>query len=400
MSKGFPVHRQTYSSKKSSIHHTPTKYSLQQPPRPLPSPLETPRASPSTSNFVPTEEDLTVQPNVQLNSSRSSERDTCTTSAPAIPNKGIKMSETEETSSLSVETNHVEMVSVETLNVETENSRVHVETQITDQNTSHVETNADISVVSQVNVETLDTEQVEPNKTQTDMHRSESRQSLHLPKTAKLVLEPLKDLEIDVWCRKTSDYYRFLPPMENPMNSNDTGYSLHDRKPKVTVDRDNTISVSLRRTNSVNYAPTLDSASEEPKKNTPNKTRPKPDSPSTAVLNAHAQIQNKRHNIFETKPVPTLPVQNQQTGEPETGVANVETPNCVETSTPVATTLANNSETESYGNTELELENKKPVNGTLVMKTVGIVRRKKKRKAHGKICGNSCKNVKELNQHH
>ena len=77
------------------------------------------------------------------------------------------MSETEETSSLSVETNHVEMVSVETLNVETENSRVHVETQITDQNTSHVETNADVSVISQVNVETPDTEQVEPNKTQT-----------------------------------------------------------------------------------------------------------------------------------------------------------------------------------------------------------------------------------------
>ena len=318
------------------------------------------------------------------------------------------MSETEETFSLSVETNRVETISVETrpnitLNVETENSRVHVETQITDQNTSHVETNADISLVSQVNVETPDIEQVEANKTQTDVHKSESRQSLHLPKTAKLVLEPLKDLEIDMWCRKTSDYYRFAPPMENPTNSNDTGYSLRDRKPKVTVDRDNTSSVSLRRTNSVNYAPMLDSASEEsdePKKNTPNKTRPKPDGPSTAVLNAHAQIQNKRHKIFETKPVPTLPVRNQQTGEPETGAANVETPHSVETSTPVETTPANNSETESYGNTESESENKKPVNGTLVMKTVGIVRRKKKRKAHCKICGNSCKNVKELNQHH
>ena len=99
-----------------------------------------------------------------------------------------------------------------TMNVETENGWVHVETQITDQNTLHVETNADIPVASQVNVETPDTEQVEPNKTQTDVHKSVSRQSLHLPKTAKLVLEPLKDLEIDVWCRKTSDYYRFGPP--------------------------------------------------------------------------------------------------------------------------------------------------------------------------------------------
>ena len=153
----------------------------------------------------------------------------------------------------------------------------------------------------------------------------------------------------------------------------------------------------------MNYAPMLDSASEEsdePKKNTPNKTRPKPDGPSTAVLNVHAQIQNKRQKTFETKPIPTLPVRNQQTGELETGTTNVETPNSVETSTPVETIPANKSDTESYGNTELESENKKPVNGTLVMKTVGIVRRKKKRKACCKICGNSCKNVKELNQHH
>ena len=78
----------------------------------------------------------------------------------------------------------------------------------------------------------------------------------------------------------------------------------------------------------------------------------------------------------------------------------METPNSVKTSTLEETTLANNSETESYGNTESELENKKPVKGTLVMKTVGIVRCKKKRKARCKICGNSCKNVKELNQHH
>ena len=78
----------------------------------------------------------------------------------------------------------------------------------------------------------------------------------------------------------------------------------------------------------------------------------------------------------------------------------METPNPVETSTPVETTPTNDSETELYVNTESESENKKPVNGTLVMKTVGIVRHKKKRKAHCKICGNSCKDVKELNQHH
>ena len=170
-----------------------------------------------------------------------------------------------------------------------------------------METNADVPVVSQVNVETPDAEQVEPNKTQTDMHKSASRQLLQLPKTAKLVLEPLKELKIDVWCRKTSDYYRFVPPMESSLNSNDTGYSLRDRKPKITANREKTISVSLRKTKSMDYAPMLDSTSEEsdePKKNTPNKTRPKPDGPSTAVLNAHAQIQNRRQKNFETKPVP------------------------------------------------------------------------------------------------
>ena len=82
-----------------------------------------------------------------------------------------------------------------------------METQGNDQNTSHVETNADVPVVLQVNVETPDTEQVEPNETQTDVHKTANRQSMLLPKTAKLVLEPLNDLEIDVWCSKMSEYH-------------------------------------------------------------------------------------------------------------------------------------------------------------------------------------------------
>ena len=70
------------------------------------------------------------------------------------------------------------------------------------------------------------------------------------------------------------------------------------------------------------------------------------------------------------------------------------------TDPPVEMTHTDDSETEGYVNLESEAEDKQPVIGTLVMKTVGIVKRKKKRKAHCKICGNSCKNVKELNQHH
>ena len=384
------------------------------PPRPMPSPLATPRASLSTSKPASTEEGLPVQPNVQTISSKPKECDACTTSASATISRATMAPETEQIPSLPVETNppHVEMASemptVESrpdsiVNVETENGRVHVETQGINQNTLHVETNADILVVSQVNVETPDTEQVEPNETQTDVHKTVNQQPILLPKTVKLVLEPLNDLKIDVWCSKMSEYHRFVPSVENSVNSNDTGYSLHDRQPKVTTNRESTIGVSLRKRNSVNYASMLDSASEdsdEPKKNTSNKISPKLDGLFTAVMCAHAQIQNKRQKNFETKPVPILPVQNLQTAESVTGVANVETSIPVETSTPVEMTPSNNSETESYANTESETENNKPVNRTLVMKTVGIVRHKKKRKARCKICGNSCNNVKELNQHH
>lgn len=74
---------------------------------------------------------------------------------------------------------------------------------------------------------------------------------------------------------------------------------------------------------------------------------------------------------------------------------NVETPD-----PPVEMTPSNDSETEGYVNTESEKEDKQPVIGTLVMKTVGIVKRKKKRKACCKICGTSCDHVKELNQYH
>ena len=44
------------------------------------------------------------------------------------------------------------------------------------------------------------------------------------------------------------------------------------------------------------------------KKATPNKIWPKLDSPSTAVIRAHTEIQNKRQKNFETKPIPVMPI--------------------------------------------------------------------------------------------
>ena len=131
------------------------------------------------------------------------------------------------------------------------------------------------------------------------------------------------------------------------------------------------------------------------KKTTPIKKRPKLDGPSTAVICAHAHIQNKQQKNFATKPVPVMPVQNPSKAGTNTLAVNVET-----SDPPVEMTPSNDSETEGYANTDSESENKQPVIGTLVMKTVGIVKCKKKRKACCKICGNSCNNVKELNQHH
>ena len=90
-----------------------------------------------------------------------------------------------------------------------------------------------------------------------------------------------------------------------------------------------------------------------------------------------------------------MPIRNPTKVRIDTLAVNVET-----SDPPVEMTPSNDSETDGYINTDLESENKQPVMGTLRMKTVGIVKRKKKRKAHCKICGYSCNNVKELNQHH
>ena len=131
------------------------------------------------------------------------------------------------------------------------------------------------------------------------------------------------------------------------------------------------------------------------KKATPNKIRPKLDGPSTTVIRAHAHIQNKRQKNFETKPIPVMPVRNRSKAGSNTLAGNVET-----SVPPVEMTPTDDSETEGYVNSDTETEDKQPVIGNLVMKTVGIVKCKKKRKAHYKICGASCNNVKELNQHH
>ena len=178
----------------------------------------------------------------------------------------------DQTSSLPVATSppHVrttgKVLSVETntdgrVNVETDNGLVHVETQENDQSPWHVQTTADQTVMLHVHVETPDivnpnTVSVEPADTQIPVQKpTDEKQQAMLPvKTAKLILKPINELEIDVWWNKTSDYYRFMLPTDSSETSNNTEYSLHARKPKVTPN-----GFSLRKTNNMNYAPMLNS---------------------------------------------------------------------------------------------------------------------------------------------
>ena len=61
------------------------------------------------------------------------------------------------------------------------------------------------------------------------------------------------------------------------------------------------------------------------KKTTPIKIRPKLDGPSTAVICAHAHIQNKQQKNFATKPVPVMPARNPSKARTNTLAVNVET---------------------------------------------------------------------------
>ena len=175
------------------------------------------------------------------------------------------------------------------------------------------------------NIVNQNTGSVEPANTQGPVQKStkENKQSMLLQKTAKLVLKLLKDAEIDVWCNKTSDYHWFVPPLDSSGSSENTVYSLHVRKPKVTAN-----GLSLRKTNSVNYAPMLDSDADDSdgvKKTTPIKIRPKLDGPSTAGIHAHAHIQKKWQKNFATKPVPVMLVRNPSKAGTDTLAVNVET---------------------------------------------------------------------------
>ena len=110
------------------------------------------------------------------------------------------------------------------------------------------------------------------------------------------------------------------------------------------------------------------------------------------VLRAHETInRNNKTKEFYTKPVTSGPRRNESNKNSENEENNQNFTN-VKTE-PVET----NKETKSgTGN----VETNEKVIGTFVTKIVGIKKHKKERRAKCRLCGESFKNVKELNEHH
>ena len=155
----------------------------------MPSLLKQLRVIPSTSTTTTTEGGLQEQSNIQLPSSKEEDIDTSTPCTSVSKSIAVTLPVIEQTPSLPVATGlpHVGMacnvINTETntdssVNVETENGLVHVETQRNDQHPPHVETTtADQPVMLHVHVEmpnivSLNTESVEPANTQGPVQKS------------------------------------------------------------------------------------------------------------------------------------------------------------------------------------------------------------------------------------
>ena len=257
------------------------------PTRTLPSLLAPPSANLSTSTTATTNRGGSGKPKAQLPDSKSVDTSTCTPNNVANRIGATTAPVTEQTPSLPVATvtpnvgTAGKVLNVETNpdnmgNVEMDNSHVHVETQRDKQCTSHVESSADQPVMLHVRVETSylvspNTASVDITDTQSSNQQppGEKQQAMLLGKTTKLVLKLLNELEIDVWCNKTPDYHRFEPPSDSSEAPTNSRHTLRARKRNIPLH-----GLSLRKTNTVNYAPMLDSDaddSNDAKKPTSNK---------------------------------------------------------------------------------------------------------------------------------
>ena len=176
------------------------------------------------------------------------------------------------------------------LHVQTKKSHVDVETKVnsvhvgTSGDTQNVETN---SVEQSPHVETplvlhvamtgdttlpADTNAVVQTSTVSSVDLNKSDENLPAPaplqqekcdkpsikKDLKIKLTPLKQLDIDVWCNKVTNYYQFTQPEPVPAAEENSGYTLRKCKSKADI-----TAITLRMKGNIDYTPMMLSGVEE-----------------------------------------------------------------------------------------------------------------------------------------
>ena len=140
----------------------------------------------------------------------------------------------------------------------------------------------------------------------------------------------------------------------------------------------------------------LDSGAEDEDEAPPikkGKIRPHPTGQSQMVLCAHETInRNNKTKEFYTKPVTSGPRRNESNKNSENKENNQNFTNAKKQNLWKQTKRSNPE--------QLNVETNEKVIGTFVTKIVGIKKHKKERRAKCRLCGESFKNVKELNEHH
>ena len=291
------------------------------------------------------------------------------------------------------------------LHVETSNTLMpgaedgHETKKLPENVSGHVETLEPVTCTGNVEMESPICNARHVETASNDAVLVETSPSKNLPahslngRTCILKLKAISQLDIDVWCNNVTTYYRYNPlktaELAQILDKN-TGYSLRKRKTKA----DKT-GISLHAKSSIDYTPMMDSGAEDeddvlPRKK--NKIRPHPTGPSQMVLQAHEFInRSNKTKEFYTKPVTSGPQRNEVNKNSEKEEKNQNFTSAE--ADPVET----NKETKSRtGN----VETNEKVLGKFVTKIVGIRRHKKERRAKCRLCGESFKNVKELNEHH
>ena len=226
-------------------------------------------------------------------------------------------------------------------------------------------------------------------------------------KSAVIKIQPLNDIEIDIWRNKVGSYYQFKAD-QTPLNEKNT--------PMLQISEENDERpMSLRGCKGVDYTPMLtsdlDSEVETDRKKSKN-YRPHASGPSTLrqQANKHSRLSKTDHT---TTPIHSYPIR----GYKQPVKAPTETPGSplpVETDHSVDPESSQVETTDSPGPVEtadsmehVETEDSVPhvetdsaVKGTLVTCSFKLKKYKRPQRFKCKICGESATSVKDLNAHH